>query len=630
MGLDIRDRLAREEPLLFDGAMGTMLYARGVTTNANYEELNVTRPELVRSIHAAYAAAGAEVLTTNTYCANRTKMARYHLAERLDEINRAAVALAREAAGPDRWVAGSMGPLSIRIEPYGPTSVDEARDLFAEQARALVAGGVDLIILETFSDPNEIHQAIRAVREVAPDCPILAQMTVQDDGATVFGSAPEVFGPLLQRWGADAVGLNCSVGPNAMLAAVERLAGAVSLPVSAMPNAGSPTTVEGRKMYLCSPEYVAKYARHYLQVGVRILGGCCGTTPEHIAAVAGAIRSVVPRRGAVEASPSESPAAAKGPGRHEVKVPLAARSRFAARLAAGEFVATVELVPPRGADASRLVERARKLAEAGFHAVNLPDGPRAQCRMSAVAAAVLIERETGLETIPHYCCRDRNLLGMQSDLLGASALGLRNVLLVTGDPPKMGPYPDSTAVFDVDAIGLTNLVHRFNCGEDLGGNPIGSSTAFCVGVGVNPSAVNVEEELRRFYWKIDAGADFAMTQPVFDVAVLKSFLEKVTPHPVPIVVGIWPLVSLANAEFLRNEVPGLHIPDDVLRRMERAQREGGKEGALAEGVAIARETLAEVRPLVAGVQLAAPMGRIAMALRVLEGIHELEGTLPED
>jgi methionine synthase / methylenetetrahydrofolate reductase(NADPH) len=497
--------------------------------------------------------------------------------------------LARDAAGGQARVGGSMGPLGIRIEPYGPTSVDEAREYFREQAEGLLEGGVDFFVLETFSDLLEIQQALLAVRAVS-DLPVVCQMTIQDASATAYGTSPEVCAARLDEWGADVIGLNCSVGPHAILEAMEKIAKVTRRKLSAQPNAGLPREVQGRQLYMASPEYMAKYAQRLIRAGVQFVGGCCGTTPEHVKRIADAVYALSPGRSRVQVRVPEVPAP-------DVQVvPLEQRSRWGHKLAAAELVTSVEIVPSKGIDPSRMLAGVRLLKAAGVDAVNVPDGPRAQMRMGVLATSVLIEQKVGIETVVHYCCRDRNLLGMLSDLLGAHALGLRNLLLITGDPPKMGPYPEATAVFDIDAIGLTNLVARLNRGLDPGGNAIGEPTAFTIGVGLNPGAVEREHELNRFYWKVDAGAEYAITQPVFDADQLLECVEELEKRDiwVPIIAGIWPLVSARNAEFLANEVPGVVVPPVILERMRRAS-EKGKEHALAEGIAIAREMFERVR-----------------------------------
>ena len=601
-----------EQVIMFDGAMGTMLYARGVFINQCYDELVLRSPDLVREIHAAYVKAGAEVLETNTFGANRAKLTQYGLEGQVSAINTKAAQLAREAAGEYRLVSGAVGPLGVRLEPYGPTGKDEARGLFREQMLALKAGGADCFLLETFTDLEELEQAILAAREVDAGMPVIAQATVGPDVRTAFGASPEDIARVLDRWGVDVIGLNCSVGPQTILEAIERMATVTTRKLSAQPNAGMPRDVGGRSMYMASPEYMATYARHLIQAGAKIVGGCCGTTPDHIKAMVEGVRPLAPRTRVVVAR-NESGAVRDEPV-GGTPVPLAQRSRFGAKIASGQFVTSVEIVPPRGVDTVKLELDAAALHKAGVDAINVPDGPRAQSRMSAIATSLIIERH-GIEAVTHYCCRDRNLLGMLSDLLGASALGLRNMLLITGDPPKMGPYPDATAVFDIDAIGLTNLVNKLNRGLDPGNNPIGEPTRFVVGVGVNPAAIDPAHELKRFHWKVEAGAEYAITQPVFDPAQLEHFLTSIDDVRIPIVAGIWPLVSARNAEFLANEVPGVTVPKDVLDRMRKAN-DKSKEHALAEGIAIAREALERVRGSVQGVQVSAPFGRIELALEV--------------
>lgn len=606
---DARDFLLSDGRVrLFDGAMGTMLYAKGVYINQCYDELVLKAPELVKEVHEAYVRAGAEVLETNTFGANRFKLAQHGLEHQATAINQRAAELARAVAGPSIYVAGAIGPLGLRLEPYGPTSVAQAQAAFAEAAEALAAGGADLIVLETFADLSEILAAIEAVRG-AVSLPIVAQMTIHEEGATAYGAEPAAIARALARAGAEVVGLNCSVGPAPMLPWIEAMAEATEARLIAQPNAGFPREVAGRQMYMASPDYMAKHTKRLIAAGAMVVGGCCGTTPEHLRQMADAVRAQSPGRLAISLATTEA--------QQEVAVaetPLAERSRFAAKLAAGDWVTSVEILPPKGVDVRRLREQAQLLRAAGVDAINVPDGPRAQSRMSAMAASQILEQE-GIEAVVHYCCRDRNLLGMQSDLLGAAALGIRNLLLITGDPPKMGPYPQATAVFDIDAIGLTNLVKRMNQGLDLGGNPMGSQASFLIGVGVNPGALDLEHELRRFHWKVEAGAQFAITQPVFDVAQLRAFLDRLDAEGlrIPIVAGIWPLASLRNAEFMANEVPGVVMPEAILERMRAAP---DAEAQRAEGLAIAREMLAAVRPHIQGVQVSAPLGKVELALEV--------------
>jgi methionine synthase / methylenetetrahydrofolate reductase(NADPH) len=610
---DFRELIADGRPHVFDGAMGTMLYSRGVYINRCYDELNLRDPDLVRDVHRSYVRAGAEIVETNSYGANRVKLTRHGLEAELRAINARAAEIAREAAGERVCVAGAMGPLGVRIEPYGPTSLDETFDYFREQAEGLLDGGVDLFVIETFSDLLEIQQAVRAVRSLT-DLPIVAQMVIKEDGHTPLGTDAALFAERLGQWGVDVVGMNCSVGPHAMLEAVEKLSSATDRPLSAQPNAGLPREVDGRKMYMASPEYMAEYAAHLIRKGVRFVGGCCGTTPEHIKRIAAAVRMLVPGSVPVEVRLLDELKTVQAE-----PIPLSERSAWGRKLAAGEFLTTVEIVPPRGVDPEKMLEGVELLKQAGIDGVNVPDGPRAQSRMGVLATSLLIQQRVGIEPVIHYCCRDRNLLGMLSDLLGAQALGLRNMLLITGDPPKMGPYPDATAVFDIDAIGLTNLVAQLNRGLDPGGGSIGSPTSFVIGVGVNPGATDIEHELRRFYWKVEAGAEYAITQPVFDIRQLSAFLERIDREGlrIPIIAGVWPLVSARNAEFLANEVPGVVVPEEIIERMRRAS-DVGKEEAVEEGIRIAQEMLAAALPSIQGVQVSAPFGRVPLALRVLE------------
>ncbi|MDQ3220286.1 MAG: bifunctional homocysteine S-methyltransferase/methylenetetrahydrofolate reductase [Acidobacteriota bacterium] len=615
--------LETDDVYVFDGAVGTRLYDKGVYINRSYDELNLISPDLVREVHEEYVRAGADIIETNSFGATRHKLQPYGLEGKLRDINIAAARLAREAAGDKAYVAGAIGPLGLRIEPFGPTSFDEAKDLFKEQAEALLEGGVDLFILETFSDLPLIEQAIRAVKEVC-DLPVVAQMTIQMDGRTTFGTSPETFTVKLDELGADIIGLNCGMGPNHVLTALEKMRELTGRKLSAQPNAGLPRDVQGRQFYMGSPEYMATFAKRFVQAGAKFVGGCCGTTPTHIKLIADSIRSISPRQSQNFVRTNLAAVTELKPSDVQVVAPEE-RSNWSRKVARGEFVTSVEVLPPKGCDAQKTLDSIRLLKDAGVDAVNIPDGPRAQTRMSAQATAVLVERNIGIEAVLHYCCRDRNLLGMMSDLLGAAALGLHNLLIITGDPPKMGPYPDATAVFDIDAIGLTNMVNKLNHGLDLGNNPIGLPTAFSIGVGVNPGAVNLEEEIRRFEWKVEAGAEYAITQPVFDTEQLRSFLDKISHVKIPIVAGIWPLVSFRNAEFLHNEVPGVNVTPEILETM-RIASDKSKEDAREAGIAIARESLNEVRDVIAGVQVSAPFGNVKYALQVFDVLEDFKSS----
>jgi homocysteine S-methyltransferase len=506
-----------------------------------------------------------------------------------------------------------MGPLGVRIEPLGKTSFEEARAAFRDQVAALVEGGVDLLMLETFGYLEELHQAVLACRDVNPNIPLVAQVTIDEDGNCLDGADPSAFTARLTEWNVDVLGINCSVGPVAMLDAIERVRALTSLPLAAQPNAGMPRSVEGRNIYLCSPEYMASYTRKFVAAGVQLIGGCCGTTPDHIRAMKSALRVREARgKGPVSEGVHSDAKVVVPPA-----LPLAKRSRLGAKLASGAFVTMVEIVPPKGIDIKKEIEGARFVKSVGVDAINIPDSPRASARMSNQALSLLMQQEVGIEAILHYTCRDRNVLGIQSDLLGAAATGIRNLICITGDPPKMGNYPDATAVFDVDAIGLVNIVHNLNCGLDLGGNPIGIGTGFVIGVGANPGLPTLDEEIKRFEYKVEAGAEYVVTQPVFDLTLLDNFLRRIEHFRIPVVAGIWPLVSARNAEFMKNELR-VSVPDEILNRMTRA---ASPEAAREEGVAIAREMLGAVRERVQGAQISAPQGRYRSAVDVLEALE---------
>jgi methionine synthase / methylenetetrahydrofolate reductase(NADPH) len=612
MAQNFLERL-KHSPVLCDGAMGTLLYAKGVFINRCYDELNLSQPELIRGVHHDYLQAGAEIVETNTFGGNSFRLARHSLADRVRDINLAGAHVAREAAKSfDAWVAASIGPLGVRIEPLGKTSFEEARIAFREQVAALIEGGVDLLMLETFGYVEELHQAVLACRDVDAKIPIVAQVTIDEDGNCLDGSDPEAFAARLSEWNVDVLGINCSVGPVAMLDAIERVRAVTSLPLAAQPNAGMPRSVEGRNIYLCSPEYMASYARKFVAAGVQLIGGCCGTTPDHIRAMKSALR-VREARGKTAVTEALHSGVAPSP---PASIPLAKRSQLGAKIAAGGFVTMVEIVPPKGIDIRKEIEGAKFVKSVGVDGVNIPDSPRASARMSNQALALLMQQEVGIEAILHYTCRDRNVLGIQSDLLGAAATGIRNLICITGDPPKMGNYPDATAVFDVDAIGLVNIVHNLNRGLDIGANPIGAGTSFVIGVGANPGLPNLDEEIKRFEYKVEAGAEYVVTQPVFDLNLLENFLRRIEHCRIPVIAGIWPLVSARNAEFMKNELR-VSVPDEVLNRMTRA---ASPEAAREEGVAIAREMLAALRDRVQGAQISAPQGRYSSAVDVLEAL----------
>lgn len=569
--------------------MGTMLYDRGIFLNKCFDELNLTQPDLVFEVHQQYVRAGANVLETNTFGANRFKLATFGLADQLAAINIEGARVARRAARDAAWVAGSIGPLGVRIEPWGKTGIDDAERAFAEQAVALVEGGVDLFMLETFRDVNELVAAVRAVRRVSA-LPIIAQMTTEDDGNSLDGTPPEAFAPRLEAAGADVIGVNCCVGPASMLETLERMARVTSKRLSAQPNAGRPRDVDGRTLYMSSPDYMASYARRFIAAGARLVGGCCGTTPEHIRQIAMAVRaaalSTATTRSAVTTTAAEP----------VTPVARAEKSALARALAERRFAVLAEVVPPRGMDVAAAVAHAERCAALGVTAVNVPDYPRSSAHVSALALAQLIAAR-GVEPVLHYSARQRTLISMQSDLIGAHAMGLRNVLLVTGDPPSQGTYQDATAIDDVDSIGLTNMVSRLNRGLDIGGQPLGGPARFHIGVAVNPSAPNLAAEWRRLDYKVEAGAEFILTPPVFDAEALLAILPRLAATGLPVIVGLVPLVSVRQAEFIASEVPDAHVPEAVIARMRAAT------DPEAEGLALTLEIFRALQSSIQGISV---------------------------
>ena len=607
--------------------MGTMLYGCGVFINRCYDELNVTEPATVRSVHEQYLQAGAEVIETNTFGANAHRLEHFGLRERVREFNLAGAELARrsvdahrEKHGAEAFVAGAVGSLGVRLGTGdGEIPADDARLIFAEQMAALAEGGVDLLIAETMMSLAEAEQAVAAARASAPGLPLVVLASVDDAGNCPDGTAVEAFAMRLTELGVSALGCNCSNGPATVLAAVERMRFVTALPLVAMPNVGVPSDVEGRNIYLSSPEYMARFARKFVRAGVQWVGGCCGTTPAHIRSMRGALRAIGAQttgEAAMERVHAASVSTQEDAPRIE-PVPLEERSRIGRKIARGEFVSLIEIVPPKGFDCNRELAGAELLAARGVDAINVPDSPRASARMSAMSLCAQIQTKLGIETVLHFTCRDRNLLSIQSDLLGAASIGLKNILCLTGDPPKMGNYPNATAVFDVDAIGLTRITQALNHGLDIGGNSIGGSTGFSISVAANPGVPDIDHEVRRFAYKVEAGAEFCITQPVFDMRLLERFLRRIESFRVPVIAGIWPLTSLRNAEFMRNELK-VSMPADVLARMG---AHTDKQAALAEGLKIAQEMLAAVRSQVQGVQVAAPFSKYTAAAEVL-GLHE--------
>jgi methionine synthase I (cobalamin-dependent)/5,10-methylenetetrahydrofolate reductase len=594
-----------------DGAMGTMLYGRGVFLNRCFDELNLSSPALVRSIHEEYLEAGADVIETNTFGAHRFKLGPHGLDKQVRKINREGARIAREAAAGRGLVAGSIGPLGKPLAPYGNISFQEAVDAYDEQVSGLLEGGVDLFQVETMPSLDQARAALQAVR-ARSELPVAVSVTFTEEGTTFYGDKPEDVVRTLEELGVPVIGANCSQGPQPMLETMQRMAAVVTrAKLSAMPNAGAPAMVEGRYVYLCTPEYMASYARRFLSAGVSLVGGCCGTTPAHIRNLVRSVRMLQPSREAVTVLPPTRVKEAPQPVPREEKSALARKMRR-------KFVVSVELDPPKGADPGAIIERALHCKENEIDAINVADGPRASARMSAQSLCVLLQKHVGIDTILHYTCRDRNLLGIQSDLLGAYALGLRNILAITGDPPKLGDYPDATAVYDVDSIGLIRIMEHLNHGCDLAGNLIGPALGIHVGCGADPGKPDLEREVRRLEEKVKAGAEYIMTQPVYDPRTVERFLGMIRHLDTPVMVGILPLYSHRNAEFLHNEVPGMSIPEDIRERMRKA---GSGEQAQAEGVRIAQEALLAAREQAQGTYVMPPFNKVELAVRVIEALH---------
>ena len=611
---DVPFREAMKGLLVFDGAMGSLLYERGVFVTQNFEQLNVARPDLVRKIHADYVAAGAQVIETNTFGANSFRLDRHGLGGEVRAYNLAGARLAREAAGEDAYVAGSMGPTGLVSGVTTEALLEQASRTFAEQAAALVEGGADLLILETFRHLEEILIALEAARRAAPNTPILASMTFDTTETVADGSSPEKVAQCLLEWGADALGVNCGDGPQLSLSVAERMREA-GLPICVQPNAGLPRNVDGRLIYMATPEYFDVFARRMVQAGAQWVGGCCGTTPEHVRWMANSVRML--GGGTVEA-PKSIPAPAPDVWTGQAPTPLAERSPFGKKLAEGKFVVSVEVNPAPGVDPQRALDGAKMLIDAGVDVVNVADGPRAMARMSNLAFCSLLVEKLGIEPLLHVCGRDRNLLGQMSHLLGAHAIGMRNLVVITGDPPKVGDYPEATAVYDLDSIGLLQMASNMNRGIDPSGKPLGGGkTSFVLATGFEPGAADLDREIRRLEQKRAAGADLVMTQPIFEISRLEEMLRRIEHLKMPVLVGVLPLVSFKNAEFLHNEVPGMQIPDEIRERMRRAP--GGVE-ARKEGVRIAREMLFAVKDRVQGAYLMPPLGRFELALEVLDGL----------
>ncbi|MDP2600767.1 MAG: bifunctional homocysteine S-methyltransferase/methylenetetrahydrofolate reductase [Deltaproteobacteria bacterium] len=605
-----------EDGVLGDGALGTELYARGIFINRNYDELNLSNPTLIRDIHTEYLNAGAQLLETNTFTANRLALAPFGFEEKVKEINRAGAKIAKDAAKGQAYVAGAVGPISWAAKSSTTLSPDEIRTLFKEQIGGLIEGGVDLILLETFYNLDELKLAYEAARSVSNSHPVITQVTLKYEGEEGFkGIQPVDACKTMCEWGADAIGVNCCNGPVGVLEAIKLMEQVTTKPLSAFPNAGLPQTKQNRLLYLATPEYMAEYARRLAQAGALLIGGCCGTTPAMIKEMKKYLQTLKPAK-KIEIIRAESK---KEEAPKLTPVPIEKRSGFGALLGK-KFAISVEIDPPKGLDATKAIEGAKFLKAHGVDVINIADGPRAMARMSPMAMSVLIKQSIGMETIIHYCCRDRNLLGMQMDLIGANAIGLKNVLVITGDPPKMGEYPDATAVFDVDAIGLIHFVNNLNHGLDFANRPIGEQTSLVIGCGCNPGAIDMDLEVERLRKKIAAGAEFIFSQPVYDSKLLEKFLSKSKDFlNIPFFVGVLPLASLKNAEFLHNEVPGMQIPAAVMDRLKNA---ASKEAQRDIGLTVAQESLKEAKSMsaVKGVYIFPPFGKYEAVVELIKVI----------
>ncbi|WP_028972660.1 bifunctional homocysteine S-methyltransferase/methylenetetrahydrofolate reductase [Spirochaeta cellobiosiphila] len=603
----------QEGVLLFDGAMGTRLYDKGVFVNRSFDEVSLSNPSLIKEIHSEYVQSGAQAIETNTFGANRIKLKGFNLNDKVKDINLGAAKVAREVAGSEVYVAGAVGPTGEILAPLGPLSIEEASFCFREQMEALVDGGVDLILLETFKNIDELLLAAKISKNVAPHIPVQAQFSVGTPNLDHYDEyrkqAIDFAKQLELSKYVDVIGFNCSVGPGDSLEVLLSIRSYVTKPISVMPNAGYPKKIEDRYIYMATPDYFAEYANRFVDAGATIIGGCCGTGPEHIQKMGVAALSMDVGRRHIELKITAEDVQTKTPQ------PLNERSRLGHYLNEGKWIETVELTPPMGTDLSTYINKANELYTAGVDFINVPDGPRASSRISALVASLHLQQNTHIEPIFHMCTRDKNLIGLQSELLGCEALGLRNMLLITGDPPKVGRYPDVTGVFDIDSIGLTSLVERLNQGVDLGGQGLPQNTNFVKGAGINPTSATLDTEIERVYKKAEAGCDYFITQPIYDVEKMISFLDKIKETKVPVILGVWPLASYRNALFLHNEVPGVTIPQYILDRMK---THDDKEQAREDGIKISREIIKEMKPFINGVQISPPFGRIKTALDVLK------------
>lgn len=603
--------------VLADGAMGTMIYAKGVYINTSFESLNLVRGHLVKSIHLEYLQAGAELLETNTFSAHRLKLGKHGLGDKVREVNLAAVQLAQQAARGAAWIAGTIGPPGEDIEGVAGAITDaELDDVYREQIAALVEGGVDALAFETFSHLPTLARLVALARAMAPTLPIIALVLLNDKGTTKFGDGIEAIGRALDAMPADVVGFNDGPGANVLVNALEKLRPLTAKPLALLPGTGNPVRHDDQTLNLASPEYFMELLRRGILHGARLIGGSCGSNPDHIKAIKSSIRMLQP--GAEAAHPGKGASHVEvtdnaPPKRHTARTP----SRMADKLRAGKFVVSIEIDPPVGTDATESLKRAAECRDAGVDCINIADGPRATARMGPVDMAMLLKYQVqGIEPIVHFCCRDRNILGMQADLIGANALGIHNVLMITGDPPKLGDYPFATAVYDVDAIGALRIGSRLNNGQDLAGNPLkGPATQLHLGCGANPGAIDLDLEIARLRQKIEAGAEYILTQPVYEFDLFTRFHERTRDFGVPVLIGILPLASYRNAEFLHNEVPGMQVPLEIRERMKACP---DKDSARDMGIRIAREALEMALPFVQGTYVMPPFNRVDLALEVLE------------
>ena len=595
--------------LVFDGAMGTSIYSKGVFVNTCFDELNLTNPEMIKGIHTDYVKAGADVILTNTFGACNIKLKKFGLESKCVEINQAGVKIAKEVAGDSVYVLGSVGSRLNFGSMMTSENIKEIEQSYYEQIEALKSGGVDGIMFETYFDVKELLLGAKIAKQL--NLPVFGSITLKKELETPNGLGIKRAITLLDKSEyVDVLGLNCSIGPHAMLSAVKKIIDIIHKPLVVQPNAGSPQKIDGRMIYMNTPEYFTSYCKHYVELGVKGVGGCCGTNETHIEDMAKAIKAISSAKKHIEVVDVDI-----SKNNEIVVTPVQEKSNFAKKLFSKDFATTIEITPPRSVDLSDVIKKVELCKKAGIDAINIPDGPRASSRISPLVTALMIEKQTGMETILHYCCRDRNLIGMQSDLLGGYAGGLRNYLIVTGDPPKLGNYPDATAVFDVDAVGLTSVVNNLNHGVDIAGNIINPPTSILIGVGANPCALDIDKEINHLKNKVQAGAEYIITQPVFDVEALFRFIDKMDNISIPVVAGIWPLVSYKNAMFLKTEVPGVNVPDSVIKRMEKAKT---KEDGLKIGLEIAVEMKEKLASFVSGYQVSAPFGKVDLAIDVLQ------------